>query len=72
MNIKEMATLLEDELQDHVQISIKVVKSGYAVFDVEDEAGNNYVLRLSHVKITDEEDKDEEIVDVDLDEDDIS
>lgn len=72
MNIKEMATLLEDELQDHLQISVKVVKSGYAVFDVEDEAGNTYVLRLSHVKITDEEDKDEEIVDVDLDEDDIS
>jgi hypothetical protein len=69
MNIKEMATLLEDELQDHVQISIKVVKLGYAVFDVEDDAGNNYVLRLTHVKITDEDDKDD---DTDLDEEDSS
>lgn len=73
MNTKELATLIEDELQDHMQISIKSVKADYAVFDVEDESGKTYVLRLTHVKVTDDDDdKDDEIVDIDLDEDEIS
>jgi len=72
MNTKELATLIEDELQDHMQISIKSAKSDHAVFDVEDEAGNAYILRLTHVKNVDEDDKDGENVDIDLDEDDAS
>jgi hypothetical protein len=64
MNTRELAAFLEDTLQDHIQISIKVAKPDYAVFDVEDNVGNTYVLRLTHVKVTDEDD---ENVDIDLD-----
>jgi hypothetical protein len=67
MNTKELAAIIEDELQNYVQISLKSTKADYAVFDIEDEAGNAYVLRLTHVKGTDEDADDDENVDVDLD-----
>ena len=71
MNTKEMATLIEEELQHHIHISIKSAKVDHAVFEVEDDEGNSFVLRLSHVKAADEDvEDDDEVHEINLDHDD--
>lgn len=69
MNIKDLAALFEEEMQSHVHIGIKTVKSDYALLEVEDDEGKSFLLKLTKVKEAEAED-DDDSVEVDLDEDD--
>lgn len=72
MNVKEMATFLEEELQSVVHIDVKVAKSDYALLDVEDEDGNSFVLRITPVKNVEEAGTDSTLEDAGIDEEDES